>query len=116
MYCTAVSSGMYDTCHADVFDRTVSTAGGIGGHGPATGHTPLGTLCRSVIIILGPAGRAAIIISVITLVAAGLWTSRCNVSFLIAVIARVVAEIMSGCLGCRGTVCLRGVAVVGAGR
>ncbi len=66
-------------------------------------HTPLGTLCLPVIIV-------------ITLVAAGLRTSRCNVSFLIAVIARVVAEIMSGFLGCHGTVGFRGVAVVGMNR
>ncbi len=52
VYCTAVSSGMYDTCHAGVFDRTVGTAGGSGGHRPATGHALLGTFCLSVIIIL----------------------------------------------------------------
>jgi hypothetical protein len=47
----AVSSGMYDTCHTGMFDRTVSAAGSSGGHRPAKGHTPLGILCRSVSIL-----------------------------------------------------------------
>jgi hypothetical protein len=88
--------------------RTIS-----GSHGPATGHIPLGTLCLSIIII-GSADRRTVIISVV-LVPTWFRTVRCNVSFLVAIVAGVDAEVTRCLIGCGGTPSFGSVAA-GAGR
>ncbi len=54
VYHTTVGTGVYHPSHTGVFDRTISTTSAVTGSscGPAVCHTPLGTLCLPVIIII----------------------------------------------------------------